>query len=92
MGWDDDYDYFVPASWSESEANLYDELVGGNPDIAGDHRLQFLYDAALFHTELSPPDRQIILDALKEYMWDEYSIDFDDAFDWDGYREWYENV
>lgn len=92
MGWGDDYDYFVPASWSEDEANLYDELVSGNPEIAGDHQLQFLYNEALFDMELSPPDRQIVLDLLEEYLWDEYNIDFDDVFDWDAYRDWYENV
>lgn len=90
MGWDDDYDYYVPASWSEQEANLYDDFLSGNPEIASDHQLQFLYHAALFETDLSAPDRHIILVELENYLLEEYDIEFDDVFDWDGYREWYE--
>jgi hypothetical protein len=26
---------------------------------------------------------------LIDYMWDEYGIDFEDAFDWADFREWY---
>jgi hypothetical protein len=27
---------------------------------------------------------------LVDYMWEMYGIDFEDAFDWDDFREWYE--
>ncbi len=30
------------------------------------------------------------MDSLKEYLWDEYGVDFDDVFDWDDYRSHYE--
>lgn len=92
MAWDDEFDYFVPASWSEEQASMYDDLVNANPAIAGDQQLQFLYQEALFDMELSPPDRQIIIDMLDEYLMDEYGIDFDDMFDWQNYREWYDSV
>lgn len=26
---------------------------------------------------------------LIDYMWDEYGIDFEDAFEWADFREWY---
>lgn len=92
MPWDDDFDYFIPESWSEEQADLYDQLVGSDPIVAGDQQLQFLYQEALFDMDLSAPDRQIIIDMLDEYLWEEYQIEFDDVFDWESYREWYENA
>lgn len=28
---------------------------------------------------------------LTDYMWDEYGIDFEDAWDWQDFAEWYES-
>lgn len=92
MSWDDSFDYYVPSTWSDEQADLYDSLLGGNGAIAGDQQLQFLYQEALYDMELSPMDREIVLEMLEDYLWSEYGIDFDDVFDWDGYREWYENA
>jgi len=92
MAWDDEFDYYVPESWSERQADLYDDLVNADPVIAADQELQFLYQEALFDLELSAPDRQIIIDMLEDYLMDQYGIDFDDVFDWDAYRSWYENA
>jgi hypothetical protein len=90
MAWDDDY--FVPASWSDRQASLYDELVGGDPVIAGDANLRFLYQEALYDLDLRPYEREIVLEALEDYLMQEYGINFDDIFDWEGYRAWYENA
>lgn len=90
MAWDDEY--FVPASWDRDQADLYDELVGSDPVIAADNNLQFLYQEALYDLDLRPYERAIVLEALEEYLWEEYGIDFDDVFDWEGYKEWYENA
>jgi len=29
-------------------------------------------------------------DALVDYLWEEYGLDFEDAFEWEDFREWYE--
>lgn len=92
MARDDDFDYFVPADWYGAEKDLYDSLVNGDPILGEDRTLQLLYDVALFDHDIRPDERDAAMDALQEYMWDEYGLDFDDVFDWDGYREWYENA
>jgi hypothetical protein len=92
MSWDDDFNYMVPASWSDEEALLYDDMLNGNPSIAGDAQLQFLYQEALYDLELSPMDRAIVQEMLTDYMYEQYGLVFDDIFDWDGYREWYDSV
>lgn len=87
-----DDEYFVPADWYGAEKDLYDSLVDGDPELGNDHTLQLLFDVALFDSDIRPEEREGAMDVLIEYLWDEYGLDFDDIFDWDGYREWYENA
>lgn len=97
MAWSDDYD--VPASWGYDEHTLFDRLTGGDAAIAGDSYLQSLFDAAFYHYENSPTEsihghggdeRNFIINELTDYLFDEYGIDFDDSFDWEGWRSWYD--
>lgn len=90
MAWDDEY--FIPSSWDREQGDLYDDLVGSNPVIASDNNLQFLYQEALYDLDLRPHERAVVLEALEEYLWEEYGINFDDVFDWEGYKAWYENA
>lgn len=87
-----DDEYFVPADWYGAEKDLYDSLVDGDPELGNDHTLQLLFDVALFDSDIRPEEREGAMDVLIEYLWDEYGLDFDDIFDWDGYREWYESA
>lgn len=88
----DDFDYYIPDDWYGAEKDLYDSLVNGDPILGNDHTLQLLYDVALFDHDIRPEERDMAMDALVDYLWDEYGIDFDEVFDWEGYREWYENA
>lgn len=88
----DDFDYFVPDDWYGAEKDMFDNLVNGDPVLGQDKSLQLLFDVALFDHDIRPGERDMAYDALVEYMWDEYEIDFDDVFDWDDYREWYEGA
>lgn len=88
----DDFDYFVPNDWYGAEKDLYDSLVNGDPVLGSDRTLQMLYDVALFDKDIRPDEREAIMDELVDYLWREYGLDFDDAFDWDGYRDWYEHA
>ena len=79
------------SSWDAAETSLYEDMIShGPPSIYDDSVLELLFDTALFQTDLNPADRQLILDELYDYLWDEYGLDFDNVFDWEGYREWYD--
>jgi len=78
--------------WSYIEFGLYDQMASGNMELYNDNFAQNLYDAALFDHDISRDDRAAIMDTLRDYMWDEYGVDFDDVFDWEAYREAYDNA
>lgn len=87
-------------SWDYIEFGLYDSMAGGYQPLYNDRQLQALYDAALFeNTPLgsdtgytTSADRGEILNALRDYLWEEYGVDFDDVFDWESYREAYDRA
>lgn len=73
--------------WSNIELNLYQEAFDQYDDVFTDRTFQFLYDQALFEYEhYSPEERAAVQDTLKDYLFDNYGIDFNAVFDWDGYR------
>jgi hypothetical protein len=78
--------------WGDIEFNLYDNMAGYHDALYADQWLQTLYDAALFNHDVSTEDRTVILNHLRDYMWDNYGMDFDNVFDWDGFREAYDNA
>lgn len=81
MAWyDDEYgEYYVDEPGSKS----LDEVLWGN-DFEADPRAQELFSQAFFD------DDQAAYQALVDYMWDQYGIDFEDAFDWQDFRSWYD--
>lgn len=87
-----DDDYYVPSDWYGAEKDLYDDLINGDPVLGEDRTLQLLFDVALFDADIRPEEREAVMDELVDYLWEEYGLDFDDVFDWDGYREWYESA
>lgn len=78
--------------WSEVEFQLFDSMASANPDLYNDQWIQTLYDAALFEHDISSSDRAAIMESLRDYMWDEYGLDFDDVFDWEAFREAYDRA
>ena len=90
MPWDDDYS--VPREWTPDEVEIYDRMVEGNPDIGSDQFLQALYDEALFHDihGNGSPQHDFLMEQLIDYLRDTYGIEFDDVFDWEQWRRWYE--
>lgn len=79
------------SDWSYIEFGLFDNMANGYLPMYEDRQLQALYDAALFNHDIASSDRAAIVNGLREYMWDEYGIDFDDIFDWEAYRESYDS-
>lgn len=87
MGWWDDFE--VPSDWYDSESQLWDALTHGT-DAGGDAYLQELFDTAMFDPDVSREERAEAYAELNDYLWDAYGIDFEDTFDWEDYREWYD--
>ena len=87
----DDYDAF---DWSRTELDLFVDAVydGSEPEVLADMHLRELFDDALFDMDLSKQDRDDAYDELVDYLWNEYGIDFEENFDWEGYREWYDSA
>jgi hypothetical protein len=79
--------------WSSlTEFELFNDLAGHDSRMFNDPWVQNLYDAALFDYDVSKSDRGAILYTLREYMADNYGVDFDDAFDWEGFRTSYDQA
>lgn len=76
----DDDEYYGPMD----HANIDDVLWGLNDNSQLDMRAQELFVEAFFN------DNQEAYRDLIDYMWDTYEIDFEDAFDWEDFREWYD--
>jgi len=72
----------------------YEELQGPNPEQQTAEILwgvdQDDYAAGLFHRAVFDHDGDAYED-LVDYMWDEYGIDFEEAFSWEDFRQAYEN-
>lgn len=85
----DDDEVYVPDDWDDREFDMFDDLMRGMPlESLNDTELQDLFHDALFsgHEHLGQE-----FDDLKDYLWDEYGIDFSEDFDWDAYRDWYDS-
>ena len=82
----------LPSEWYGIEESLFLDMIFDDPIIANDAYLQVLFDQAMFDPDIAPDDREDSYNALVEYLWDEYGLDFEDVFDWEDYREWYENA
>jgi hypothetical protein len=80
----------LPREWGRNEAALWSEATLHHPDVGRDLDAQALYDAALFTRSMTPGERAPILDNFKQYIWDEYDVDWDEIFDWEDYRENYD--
>lgn len=76
----DDWDDFFP---DENQPDVNDILFGDFSTM--DKHAQDLFVEAFFNNN----DAAYI--DLVEYMHDQYGIDFEDAFDWEDFREWYDS-
>ena len=78
--WDNVDDYFGDISQDPNEVN---EILFGDAQHLDQHA-QDLFMEAFFN------DNDAAYIDLVDYMWDEYNIDFEDAFDWEDFRDWYD--
>jgi hypothetical protein len=73
--------------WSNVELSLYQEAFDSTEDAFNDRTFQFLYDQSLFEWDHYTHDERVATqEAMKDYLFDNYGIDFDAVFDWEAYR------
>lgn len=77
-----DDEYYGPPD----DLPIEDILFGLHGQYLQDDRAFNLFDKAFFDK-----DERAYRD-LVDYMWDQYGIDFEDAFDWEDFRAWYEST
>jgi hypothetical protein len=83
---DDFYD-FGSLPEHDQQAFLYDMLFMG----VGDQEARGLFDDLMYNNELSQEQREAVYDQLAQYIWDEYGINFEEVWDWDDFRAWYDS-
>jgi hypothetical protein len=80
----------LPPEWGANKAALWIDATKSQPQLARDETAQMFYDAALFTHSEEREQRDQNLANFKEFIMDEYGIDWDDVFDWEDYRENYD--
>lgn len=80
----------LPASWGAGKAALWTDATKSEPRMARDENAQRFYDAAFFTMAETRAEREAMQNNFVEFIWDEYGIDWDDIFDWESYREDYD--
>jgi hypothetical protein len=79
----------LSAEFGQTEHYLWDDTFGDFHDPVA----QALFHEAYFvrGSHFSPEELSAIRDNLSAYLQDEYGFDFDQYFDWDTWRDVYEN-
>jgi hypothetical protein len=80
--YDEQYgDYYEPISAVDATDKVAEVLYGAGYEV-DPHALALFEDAVFNSDEGAYRD-------LVDWMWDQYGIDFEEAFSWDDFREWY---
>jgi len=87
-------------NWSNEERALYrssfsslDFGTEGRTHALRDRELQELFDKTMIHYIDQPIEKRLDnQQEFEEYLEHEYGVIFDEDFDWEGYREWYDSL
>jgi hypothetical protein len=85
---DESFDYGSLPEIQQQEF-LYD--VFGFTHDALDSEARELFWDVMYNDELSYGQRMDKFEELADYIWDEYGIMFEDVWDWESFREWYDS-
>lgn len=85
-GEDNDFDYgSLPDA--QQQQFVFESLFSG----VGDLEARRIFDDVMYNDDLSRDERADRYEDLKDYYFDEYGIDFDELWDWEDFREWYDS-
>lgn len=82
-------DSAIISQFGETEYGFWHETTKDYPEAYADVYAQNMFHEAFFDFEFENHEREAMHEILEDYFWEEYELDFDELFDWEGYREWY---
>jgi hypothetical protein len=84
--YEDDWQEHNQFGWDTTPAGLWDDVTRG--EGWDDDYGKMLFEM-VFVDPIDADNRAIAYNTLVEWFHDEYDLDFEDVFDWEGWREWY---
>lgn len=75
---------------SASEARGWDSIEHYDVRLADDWVVQEAHHT-MFGDDIAGDHRAMVIDMLHDYLEREYGYEFDDFYDWEAFREWYDS-
>lgn len=66
------------------DIDVNDLLFSNDPAVLDQHAQDLFVEAFFNGNDAAYID-------LVDYMWEQYHMDFEDAFDWEDFRDWYDS-
>lgn len=85
-------DWDAPGYFDDDEADIYWDMAEHDQDLLYDDTFELLVHSAMFDMELSAENRAALYEAMTEYLEDNYDLIFEEIFDWEDYRDWYDSA
>lgn len=85
-----DYEDFSNLPENTQQEALYDII--GFHDAGQDSYAHDLFYNAFYNDDISMDNRLDLMHQMEDYLWDMYGLDFEALWDWDDFRDWYENT
>ncbi len=77
---------------SEQQQIVFESIFGEYfGHLHDDHAKQLFWDV-MYNDDISRFEREDKFEELKDWYRDEYGIEFDDMWDWEDFREWYDSA
>lgn len=89
FGGSDDYAEY---SVDEQQRVLYEQIGFGPSDMGLDPRAHDLFYTYYYNDDISLRQRLDIWEELKQHLENEYNIAFEEIWDWEAFREWYDSL
>jgi hypothetical protein len=87
--YDDDESFDYGSLPIEQQQEFLYETIGFT-EFTGDIEAHNLFWEVMYNDELTAGERAELQQELSDYLWEEYGIDFDDVWDWEDFRSWYD--
>jgi hypothetical protein len=80
----------------ESQQEYLYEIIGFYDDSSTnenfDEHMHDLFWDVMYNDELTYEERLAEYEELAAYLYENYGLDFEDLWDWEDFREWYDSV
>ena len=76
---------------SEHQDQLF-EIIGFRNEASLDPHTHDVFWQVMYNDELTVLERQFYYDELVAYLWNTYGLDFENLWDWEDFRAWYDTV